>query len=91
MTAFKKCVNPACKTQFKPLHGGHIWCNEFCYSWILREEIGINAAGMRPLGFLGEAKKIQDFNRKWKSIAKGMRPVKPVATPEETVAKVAGA
>ena len=65
----RECVNPACKRKFTPLHKGHIWCTEPCYSWILREEIGASAAGMRPLGFLGDAEKIGRFNKKWAKIA----------------------
>lgn len=66
----RKCMNPDCRGEFRPLHSGHIWCSEGCHYAILVAEIGKSAAGMRPLGFLGDGEKIKAFNRKWARKAK---------------------
>lgn len=69
----RTCVNPACREKFRPAHEGHIWHSEQCYSWVLRGEIGISAAGMRPLGFMGDGNKIRAFNKKWDKIARAAK------------------
>lgn len=61
----RKCVNPRCDVTFEPECRGHIWHNWQCRHWIMREEIGSSACGMQPLGFMGDAKKIKAFDRKW--------------------------
>lgn len=65
----RRCVNPDCKREFLSEYPRHIWCGDPCYSWVLREEIGWSAAGMRPVGMMGDHKKIKAFNKKWSAIA----------------------
>jgi hypothetical protein len=72
-STLRTCVNPACGRKFRPMHSGHIWCGEACNYSVLKSEIGISAAGMRPLGFMGDASLIHAFNRKWKRIARASR------------------
>lgn len=63
--SIRKCVNPACDVMFEPQCRGHIWHSHECRYSVMREEIGASACGMPPLGFMGDAKKIKAFNRKW--------------------------
>lgn len=65
-----KCVRPACGDEFTPQHRGHICCSAGCWTAILHAEIGPTAAGMRPLGFMGDRKKIQAVRKKYERLAR---------------------
>lgn len=67
-----RCVRPACENDFAAQYKGHICCSQGCWTAILHEEIGLSAAGMRPFGMMGDAKKIRAVRVKyerWRAFA----------------------
>lgn len=65
MSKKRTCLSPFCDVRFTPEHAGQFWHGAQCYSGHLIAEVGATAAGMRPLGLMGDKAKIQAFNRKW--------------------------
>ncbi len=70
MTEAEKCIRPQCGKSFEPLHKHHIFCSDGCWTAILHEEIGVQAAGMRPLGMMGDRKKIAAVTKKYDRLAR---------------------
>lgn len=71
VASLRTCVRNACDNQFKPLHREHICCSAGCWTAILHQEIGIEAAGMRPHGLMGDREQITGVRRKYVALATG--------------------
>lgn len=64
------CMRPGCGREFERQNKRHLFCQMYCWTAVLDAEIGQQARGMLPYGFMGDGAKIRAVERKYQRLAR---------------------